>query len=267
MREQIRVQIEELPRAAGVYYFYNEEDILLYVGKSNCIAKRVRQHFCGKDRKSLKIQTQTHRIQYELTGSELIALLYESELIKLHKPLYNRAQRRSIMQYGLYLEWTGPYKALRIARIRSDEEEITSFSTLNEAKEFLNRGTAQHILCQKINGLQKVSRSCFQYQIKECKGACLGLEEPESYNARVEKLLAHYVMEKFTRIFVLPGRQNEELGLVYIKNGVYKGFGYCPIQTAPQDYTQYIEPRKDNKDVRRILMRFLVKGDAQVLQE
>jgi DNA polymerase III subunit epsilon len=38
----------------------------------------------------------------EETGSELIALLKESEEIKINKPIYNRAQRKSIFQYALY---------------------------------------------------------------------------------------------------------------------------------------------------------------------
>ena len=39
---------------------------------------------------------------FEETGSELIALLKESEEIKINKPIYNRAQRKSIFQYALY---------------------------------------------------------------------------------------------------------------------------------------------------------------------
>ncbi len=44
------------------------------------------------------MRAQIADISYEITGNELIALLRESHEIKKFKPLYNRAQRRSIFQ-------------------------------------------------------------------------------------------------------------------------------------------------------------------------
>ena len=90
-----------------------------YVGKSIEIRKRMQQHFSGKDRKSVKIQMNVKRVTYEVMGSELIALLYESDLIKQHQPLYNRAQRGTIYQYGLYQVDINGYIGLRIDRISS----------------------------------------------------------------------------------------------------------------------------------------------------
>src|SRR5690606_35577253 len=119
-----------LPNSPGVYFFYDQKDELVYVGKSIDIKKRVQQHFSGRDRKSIKIQIYVKRIGFEIMGSELIALLYESDLIKLHCPLYNRAQRRTIYQYGLYPIDIDGYLGLRIGRISLDQEPITSFSTM-----------------------------------------------------------------------------------------------------------------------------------------
>jgi len=44
-----------LPNSPGVYFFYDQKDTLVYVGKSIDIRKRVQQHFSGRDRKSLRI--------------------------------------------------------------------------------------------------------------------------------------------------------------------------------------------------------------------
>ena len=141
--------IAGLPSAAGVYFFYVEHERLIYVGKSINIRKRVQQHFTGKERKSVKIQLFTKRIAFEVMGSELISLLYESDLIKKHQPIYNRSQRRVVYQYGLYLKEINGYKALVIDKITTGKEEITSFSTLKEAK------TALFHITENINSIRK----------------------------------------------------------------------------------------------------------------
>lgn len=260
MKQDIMEMIRSLPCSAGVYFFYDERDELIYVGKSVHIKKRVQQHFSGKDRKSLKIQLFTKRIACEPMGSELIALLYESDLIKKHQPIYNRSQRRTIYQYGLYLNEINGYKGLVIEKIQSGKEEITSFSTLREAKSALFRITKHYHLCQKINGLYKSNRSCFQYQIKECNGACLDKEPIETYNERVDTFLTKVTFEKFTKLFVVSGRTDDEKGLVYIEKGVYKGFGFCSKETANEQRLSYIKNYQDNKDIRRILIRYLVNN-------
>ena len=93
----------KLPEEAGVYYFINERQDIIYIGKSNNIRQRVLSHFNGmKGRRAGQMRDETAAIGYEVTGSELAALLLESNEIKKHKPVYNRAQRRSIYRYGVY---------------------------------------------------------------------------------------------------------------------------------------------------------------------
>jgi len=258
MKCDLNETINCLPCSAGVYFFYDERDELIYIGKSINIKKRVQQHFSGKDRKSLKIQLFTKRIASEVMGSELISLLYESDLIKKHQPLYNRSQRRTVYQYGLYQEDINGYKGLIIEKIQSDKEEITSFTSLREAKSALFRITESYRLCQKINRLYKSSSSCFQYQLKKCNGACLGKEPKKTYNSRVDAFLNRTTFEKFTKLFEVAGRTDDERGIVYIENGVYKGFGFCSKETANEQRLSYIKSYQDNKDVRRILIRYLI---------
>lgn len=246
-----------LPVQAGVYFFYDRHDQLVYVGKSINIRKRVQQHFSSKDRKSVKIQTHVMRVAYEVMGSELISLLYESELIKQHQPLYNRSQRRTLYQFGLYLKETAGYMALYIEKLSTVNNEITSFTSMREAKDALFRITERYGLCQKINGLYRSRGSCFQYQVKACKGACIGAEAPASYNERVASFLSATTMDKFTQLYELEGRDANETGIVYIENGVYRGFGFCPKDTTAQK-EQFIVARQDNKDVRRILIRYIL---------
>src|SRR5690554_194933 len=254
-------EINKLPCVPGVYFFYDEKGNLIYIGKSINLRKRVLQHFCGKDRKSLNIQTFTKHIEFETTGSELIALLHESDLIKKHQPIYNRTQRKTIFQYGLYLNDFQGYKSLNIEKINPDKKEITSFTTAKEAKETLFRITEKYKLCQKINGLYKTSGSCFQYHIKECYGACISNEFHQDYNKRVDLFLSKNVLKKITICIELPGRTEKEKGIVYIENGIYKGFGFCSFKEATErTLIEVIDSKQDTKDARRILMRYIINS-------
>lgn len=96
--------MENLPSKVGIYYIHNQNGDVVYIGKSKNIKKRINQHFTGTTSKSKKIQREVVTVSHEETGSELVALLKESEEIKKIKPIYNRAQRKSIFQYALYQE-------------------------------------------------------------------------------------------------------------------------------------------------------------------
>ncbi len=95
--------IRNLPEEPGLYYFYNDQQELLYIGRSRNIKSRVIAHI---NNNSSKRATQMRReiadISYELTGSELIALLKESEEIRIRKPHYNRNRKRILSQNGFY---------------------------------------------------------------------------------------------------------------------------------------------------------------------
>jgi DNA polymerase-3 subunit epsilon len=95
--------VESLPSKTGIYYIHNEKGDLIYIGKSKNIKKRVNQHFTGTTNKCKKIQLEVYAVTFEETGSELIALLKESEEIKINKPIYNRSQRKTIFQWALYV--------------------------------------------------------------------------------------------------------------------------------------------------------------------
>ena len=127
--------VEHLPSKTGIYYIHNEKGNLIYIGKSRNIKKRINQHFTGTSTKSKKIQHEVFTVTYEETGSELIALLKESEAIKINKPIFNRAQRKSIFEWALYAEKdNNGYLNLHLQKADGRKKEITSFTTLQEGK-------------------------------------------------------------------------------------------------------------------------------------
>ena len=258
--------LEEIPAKTGVYKFYDEMNQLIYIGKSKSIKSRVEQHLRNnKTIRAEKMRTEIARIEFELTGSELVALLYESELIKRHKPLYNHALRKTNYSYGLfYYEAENGYLQLYTERLsKTNEMPLTTFSSRAEASSYLHSIVEKFQLCQKLTGLEKTSASCFGYQIKKCHGACVGLESVSSYNERVLNFVESLTFDNQEFFIVEPGRSKGEKSIIWIENGSYKGFGYVPfyaLKESAKRWKAFIDLRPEDKDSRTILRYFLRKN-------
>ena len=261
---KLHVIIDNLPSKTGVYYIHNEGGKLIYIGKSKNIKKRINQHFTGIDVKSIKIQREVFSVTYEETGSELIALLKESEEIKIHKPIYNRAQRKSVFNIALYIEADKKgYLNLKLQKTDGRRKEITSFSTLQEAQNALFRITSAYKLCQKFTGLYITKESCFQYKIKECDGACIGEISPEEYNLRVQEFINKNSFENQNMIVTDRGRNLSERSAVLIENGIYKGYAFYDLNYQIQNIEilkNILIPMQNNRDTKNIIQSHIRKS-------
>lgn len=256
--------VESLPNKTGIYYIHNEKGNLIYIGKSKNIKKRVNQHFTGKTNKCKKIQLEVFAVTYEETGSELIALLKESEEIKINKPIYNRAQRKSIFQWALYevLNDEG-YLSLQLQKADGRKKEITAFTSIQEGKNALFKITEKYHLCQKINGLYESKNSCFQYKIKECNGACIQKESPDEYNQRVEDFIHEMAFDNNNMVIIDRGRKVDERSAVLIENGIYKGYCFYDLNYQINNIEilkNILIPMQNNRDTRSIIQSYLRKN-------
>lgn len=255
--------IDGIPSKTGIYYIHREDGTIIYIGKSNNIKKRVNQHFTGTSRKAKKIQNEVFAVTYEETGSELIALLKESEEIKINKPIYNRSQRKTIFPYALYAEKdTNGYLALKLHKTDGRKKEITSFATLQEGKALLHKITEEHQFCQKVNGLYNTKKGCFQYDLKQCLGACVGKEAPEDYNKRVTYFLENHQLHSQNMVIVDRGRSIDERSAVLVENGVYKGYCFFDLNYQINNIEilrNIIIPMQNNRDTRNIIQHYIRK--------
>ncbi len=253
---------ENLPHETGVYYFFNGDDEIIYVGKSTDIHNRVLSHLNNNmHKRALEMKSAIVRVEYEITGSELVALLLESHEIKKHQPFYNRAQKRTFFNYGLYSFYDdNGYLNLKLMRIIDELNPLFTYSSMQEAKDHLFSLTEKYALCQKLNGLYKTNGACFHYQIGQCSGACIGEEPAESYNKRVHEALDNYHFGNESFFVVDKGKNEEEKSVIKIENGKYAGFGYVDKNCNDIDViNENIKPMKDNREVRQIINSYLKK--------
>lgn len=89
MDDVLKNKIEGLPDVAGVYFFKDVAERVIYVGKAKNLKKRVKNHFQKPDQHSFDFVSQIADIDFIQTSSEKEALLLEQQFIKKLQPRWN----------------------------------------------------------------------------------------------------------------------------------------------------------------------------------
>ncbi|WP_375171005.1 exonuclease domain-containing protein [Marinobacter sp.] len=185
--------LQELPSGPGVYRFYGENDVLLYVGKSTNIAQRVASHFSGDHASSrgVRMSESLRRVEWTNTAGELGALLLELRQIKTLKPLFNRRSRaaKNLVSIELTENAEGFLQARLVREIEPHRlgDYFGLFRSKRDAERALSGIAAKNDLCNRLLGLEPDQDGpCFQRTLGRCKGACEGEEDVVRYNLRTQ---------------------------------------------------------------------------------
>ena len=182
-----------LPHAPGVYIFWGDSSLPLYIGKSVDIRSRVMSHFRQPD--EARMLAQTRRIECLPTAGEMGALLLESRLIKTRQPLFNQRLRRTKYLHSWRL--TGPDSGLACELVSSaavvhgqTPHLYGLFASRHAAQEKLRSLALAHKLCLATLGLEKsTARGCFGLQLRQCEGVCVGQEQRAIHDDRLRTAL------------------------------------------------------------------------------
>ena len=262
-------KIHALPETCGVYYFHDAKGDVVYVGKSINIKKRVADHFADKTQKAGKLQQAVHDLSFELTGSELVALLLESHEIKRLRPPVNRAQRQRRFPHVVHT-WTDEAGYTRFglehttARERKKLQVISEFPSMGRAKNRLKRVLEAYELCARLSGIQNGRGACFEFHLKKCRGACVGQEPADVYNARAGEALETLKTVFDDNFFIIDhGRTPDERSVILVEDGQYRGYGYF----CPEDFSGDADDLRDlltycdgNPETTRIIQQYLNKN-------
>jgi len=252
-----------LPNTTGIYYFKNKKGKIIYVGKAKDIKKRVLSHFYSKAQKSLDMVRETADIDFELSGSELVALLMEDAAIKHHFPQYNKVSKRKPKGFSLFsYQDRNDIIHIAINNTKAITNPIITFFSLRDARLFLERICKQFNLCPKFCHLQEGVIECSHFTIKNCRGICSGKEPIANYNERVTNAICQIINDTKDIVLKEKGRNENEEAFVLIKNGIYLGYGFIDNNQQITNHDQlehFLIKQKDNSDIQGILRKELLR--------
>ena len=265
--------LDAIPEAPGVYLFFGEHDVVLYVGKSINLRSRVMAHFSGdhRDSRDMKIAQQVKRVDWVETPGELGALIEEARLVKSLAPVYNRRLRRPAELCAWHWRAEDPGAAPRLVTAR--ELEQAGFDDLHglfrsraAAIEALREIAAAHQLCSIVLGVEKGKGPCFAHQIKRCRGACVGKESPMAHGLRLGAALAQLKMRPWPFKGRIGVRENNAGALIVLDRWCYLGTARSESELAELGERR---PRPVfDLDTYKILSRFFTSSrtDYQVVE-
>lgn len=254
--------VEGLPTDVGVYYLYDREGKIIYIGKSKNIRKRVLQHLTSEKGKAQKIKSKISEVQYEGTGNECIALLKEQHEIKKNQPQFNHALKYRHFAMGIRLSKDTPYHHLIVEQVRNEQLYLEVFKNKKAALEKLRIWCDEFQLCLQQTSQKQGQGSCFEYKIDKCLGACIGKEPLESYNTRVQKIKTRLNYPHKTFLMIDKGKSDGEKSFVFVKDGIFQGYGFYNLNHQVRDLNaieKRLIPMENNPDTEAVLRSFLQK--------
>lgn len=237
-------EVDDLPEDMGVYYFKNQKGQPIYIGKSKNIRKRVLQHF-QSDTNSIrfhKMKENIFSIDYQLTGSELVAEIIESGEIKRFMPEFNRAQKRKKYRYGIFLtEDADGYYRLQSNILHPDQKPVLQFTR----KRWSEKAMLELRKTANLTQEERMTKS------------------PEVYNKKVMAAIQQYTFSEPNLLIIDHGRTIFEKSVIQIENGNYVGYGFFSIEEemiqSPADIISFVKPDYNNPNKEGIIRKYLRK--------
>ncbi len=255
--------IDKLPSSPGVYYFHNNKDKVIYVGKAINLRKRVSSHFTQND-PDLKRQNfirNIYKVSYRPCATELEAIVFESTEIKRLWPRYNKSQKQPLIRYALYsFEDNRGYIRLVIDKKKKNIPHLYHFNLLNEGLVLLKKMVQEY-------GLN--ARLCFIDKTPFTKKEQDELEPPLIYNSRIKRALDALTESLPTFVLVDEGISEEEKLCLLVERGSFWGMGYVPISfaiTSSGELKNLLNPYADNDYIRSNIFSFAVANPHKKIQ-
>jgi len=187
------IDFDKIPDSPGVYYFIDQDNRILYIGKAKSLKKRLNSYFnVTTSRKILRLLRATKKITWRTTNTELRALIEESREIKLHKPEFNVVSKKfhnypfiqiaSIKNYPIFEITYDPNPALG--------ECFGPFSNYESAQVIIDIIYKKFRLkkCEKEIHRKDPETTCLYFQTKQCIAPCLANFSDEDYFKEIEKV-------------------------------------------------------------------------------
>jgi len=193
-----RSLLADIPKLPGVYMMRNAQRQVIYIGKAKNLRDRVGSYFSqqlGYTRKLDGLIESLATIDTIVVGSELEALLLESQLIRRYQPRYNTALRSHEWYPFIRVDTTNPWPRLSLSRARRDDGAtyfgpFRSASSARKTVDLLNRVVPLRTCTRSFRDARSYGSPCIELDLGRCLGPCVGRTDHDTYHALVKDVVA-----------------------------------------------------------------------------
>ncbi|MFY8021088.1 MAG: excinuclease ABC subunit UvrC [Bacteroidia bacterium] len=195
-KSHLKEIISSLPESPGIYKYFDKEGTLIYIGKAKSLKKRVSSYFNKnhyENRKTAVMVSKIEDIQFTLVETEIDALLLENSLIKKYQPKFN---------INLKDDKTYPFICIKRERfprifptrnpIKDGSEYFGPYASVGMMHTILDLIKAIYPLRNCNYNLSEANirsykfKTCLEYDIGNCKGPCVALQEEDEYQNNIK---------------------------------------------------------------------------------
>jgi len=193
-QHDFHTQIKEWPTEPGVYLMRDSSQRILYVGKAKNLKNRIRSYFQKTETLTAKTRMLMKRvvsIEFQVTQTELEALLLECNLIKKHRPRYNIRLKDDKNYPYVVLDFSHPFPQFRTTRKLSNHPNLRYFGPysagVHEIGRFLLK-TFQIRDCSDSK-FKNRTRPCLNYEIGICTAPCVDYVNEQDYSKQIQEAI------------------------------------------------------------------------------
>jgi DNA polymerase III epsilon subunit family exonuclease len=190
--------LASIPKRPGVYLMRDRHGTIIYVGKAKNLRDRVATYFSqplGYTRKMDGLIESVAKIDVEETGSELAALLLESQLIRRYQPRYNVVMRASEQYPYIRVDIANPWPRVTMSKARKDDGAVylgpfKNRRSVQIAIDLVNNHFPLRTCSRTFKNARSYGSPCIQLDLGKCLGPCVGRADRDEYMRYTREVVA-----------------------------------------------------------------------------
>lgn len=195
--EKLKNIIGSLPEKPGSYQYWDEDGVIIYVGKAKNLKRRVSSYF-NRNQDSIKTRVLVSKIRnitYTTVNTEEDALNLENRLIKKYNPKYN-VKLKSDTTYASIALTKDEFPRIFVTHQRKSRGAIYFGPYTNRVKRNMLMELVKHLYPVRTCNLKLTEEAikagkfkvCLEYHLGNCEAPCVGKQSKEDYNKNIEQI-------------------------------------------------------------------------------
>ena len=194
--KRLKISLKDFPKLPGVYFMKAKDGEILYIGKAKNLRERLSSYFRHNSelpKKLRRLLSNIASVEYEVTNSELSALILESKLIKQNKPRFNSAIKR--FRFHPFLKIDVQNNFPRIEKVYEIENDGANYygpfqsgMTVNKLMKDINEEFKLRKCDYKNLKPAKDHSTCMYFEMHKCNAPCNFSQPKKEYEEEVIKV-------------------------------------------------------------------------------